>query len=84
MHRLVVTHLLEDTDVHMVVLERIRGKNGNKRGSYTVRVRIFAGYKISRFSRIVLGRTGKLREGGPCQGPCLLLVDALALPHPCS
>ena len=29
------------------------------------------------------GRTGELRRGGPCRGPCLPLTDALPFPHPC-
>ena len=29
------------------------------------------------------GRTGELRGGGPCQGPCLSLADVLPWPHPC-
>ena len=28
------------------------------------------------------GRTGELRRGGPCQGPCLPFTDALPLPYP--
>ena len=29
------------------------------------------------------GRADELWGGGPCQGPCLPLADALPLPQPC-